>query len=107
MDESKRRFMKLVGALGLVAGFPLLRTIAAENGAATKAMIKPAAGQLALIINIEKCADTAVRDACITACRREHNLPQDTNNPERKVKWIWTEDFASAFPDQIHENFPE
>ena len=99
--------MKIVGALGLGVGFPLFRTIAAEKGTAKKALTMPVATQLGLIIDIEKCLTSTVRDACIAACRREHNLPQDTNNPERRFRWIWTDDFASAFPDQIHEHFPE
>jgi Fe-S-cluster-containing dehydrogenase component len=102
MDESRRRFMKLFGGLGLGVGFPLFQTIAAGNGNTKKATT-----QLGLIIDIEKCLNSTVRDACIAACRREHNLPQETNNPERTFKWIWTEDFASAFPDQSHERFPE
>jgi molybdopterin-containing oxidoreductase family iron-sulfur binding subunit len=110
MDENKRRFIKLIGAFGLGVSFPLFRTIAAENGAAkktAKTAFTPAATQLALIIDIEKCLDSAVRDACVAACRREHNLPVDTGNQERNFRWIWTDDFAGAFPDQCHEHFSE
>jgi molybdopterin-containing oxidoreductase family iron-sulfur binding subunit len=107
MDENRRRFMKLIGALGLGVGFPLFRTVAAGNGAAQKAVSAPPTRQLAMIIDIEKCLNSEVRDACIAACRREHNLPVDTNDQERRFRWIWTDDFAGAFPDQCHEYFPE
>jgi Fe-S-cluster-containing dehydrogenase component len=107
MDENRRRFMKLIGALGLGVSFPLFRTVAAGNGAAKKAAPAPATRQLALIIDIEKCLNSEVRDACIAACRQEHNLPVHTSNQERRFRWIWTDDFAGAFPDQCHEHFSE
>jgi Fe-S-cluster-containing dehydrogenase component len=107
MESSRRRFVKLIAALGLGVGFPLFRTIAAGNGTAKTVAPDPAATQLGLVIDIEKCLNDAVRDACISACRREHNLPVDTNNPERRFRWIWTDDFASAFPDQCHEHLSE
>ena len=107
MDEDRRRFMKLIGAMGLGAAFPLFRNITFGNVAAKRIDNVPASKQLGMIIDIEKCLSSTVRDACIAACRREHNLPVDTNNPERSYRWIWTDDFASAFPDQVHEHFPE
>jgi Fe-S-cluster-containing dehydrogenase component len=107
MDENRRRFMKLIGALGLGAAFPLFRTITFGNAAVKGINNVPPSKQLGLVIDIEKCLSSAVRDACIGACRREHNLPVDTNNPERSYRWIWTDDFANAFPDQSHEHFPE
>jgi len=57
-----------------------------------------------MVIDIEKCLDENVRRACIEACRREHNLPEDTD-PERDVKWIWTDTFQNAFPGQAHARF--
>jgi Fe-S-cluster-containing dehydrogenase component len=107
MDEHRRRFMKLIAVLGLGVGFPLFRTIAAGNGAAKTVASVPAATQLGLVIDIEKCLNDAVRDACISACRREHNLPVDTSNPERRCRWIWTDAFETAFPDQCHEHLSE
>jgi Fe-S-cluster-containing dehydrogenase component len=107
MDEGRRKFIKIAGALGIGAVFPLFRTIVSKNVGAKVIESVPAAKQLGMIIDIEKCLSSAVRDACIAACRREHNLPEDTNNPERSYQWIWTDDFANAFPDQSHERFPE
>ena len=99
--------MRLIGVLGLGAGFPLFRTIASPNVSAKGIENVSASKQLGLVIDVEMCLNSAVRDACIAACRREHNLPQDTNNPERRFRWIWTDDFASAFPEQSHERFSE
>jgi Fe-S-cluster-containing dehydrogenase component len=107
MDEDRRRFMKVIGALGLGAVFPLFQSITFGNAAAKGIENVPVSKQLGLVIDIEKCLSRAVRDACITACRREHNLPVDTNNPERSYRWIWMDDFENAFPDQSHEHFPE
>ena len=78
--------MKLIGALGLGAAFPLFRTITFGNVAAKGIENVPASKQLGMVIDIEKCLSSTVRDACIAACRREHNLPVDTNNPERSYQ---------------------
>jgi Fe-S-cluster-containing dehydrogenase component len=107
MDELRRNFLKVIGVLGLSAVFPLLRTFASENVAPNEPVSTPSSKQLGLVIDIDKCLSSAVRDACISACRREHNLPEITANPERKFKWIWTEDFGNAFPDHAHEHFSE
>lgn len=107
MDQHRRSFLKVIGALGLGAGFPLFRTIASGNVAAKGIGNAPSSRQLGLVIDIEKCLNDTVRSACIAACRREHNLPEITANPERKYKWIWTEDFGNAFPDHAHEHFSE
>jgi molybdopterin-containing oxidoreductase family iron-sulfur binding subunit len=106
MDGNRRNFMKLIGALALGAGFPLLRT--GRVGSVTaNTKSTPASRQLGLVIDVEKCRSNAVRNACLAACRREHNLPEKASDPEREYRWIWTEDFSSAFPDQCHEQTPE
>jgi Fe-S-cluster-containing dehydrogenase component len=107
MDDGRRRFMKLIGAAALSAGFPLFRAGAAGKAPSQNIGSVPTTRQLGLVIDMEKCLNDAVRDACIAACRREHNLPLDTDNPERRYRWIWTDDFANAFPEQCHEHLPE
>lgn len=43
---------------------------------------------------------------CFDTCRREHNIP-DIGNKKEEIKWIWTEPYGDAFPDQQHEFMAE
>jgi molybdopterin-containing oxidoreductase family iron-sulfur binding subunit len=54
-----------------------------------------------MVVDIKKCRSPQVQQACIKACRQAHNLP-DISDPAREVKWIWTEPFHEAFPDEDH-----
>ena len=104
MDETRRSFLKKAGCtvLGLGCGFPLLGT--GCTGATSHAAHgeEPTESQLAMVIDIQKCLDKRVRDACVKACKQVHNLPSDTVDPERETKWIWSDKFGHAFPDQAH-----
>jgi len=106
MDDSRREFLKIAGlaALGLGGGLPLLRgaAFAGKEGHEAAAAGK----QLALVVDLEKCADEKVRRACIEACHSVHNVP-DIPDPEEEVKWIWAERYDHAFTDQVHENTAE
>jgi len=107
MDESRRSFLKKAGYLAVGAGcsFPLL-------GAASRALRddhrppQPAGNQWGVVIDVKKCLRGEVRRACSEACRREHNVPQ-IPDPRHEVKWIWTESYNRAFPDQTHEHTAE
>ena len=102
MDETRRSFLKKVGyaAVGTGCALPLL-------GAADKALEEvlaqapPGTKQWGLVIDIQMCLDDDVRRACTEACHREHNVPQIPDAAE-EVKWIWTERYENAFPDQAH-----
>ena len=106
MHEDRRSFLKKAGrtALGL-GGLPLLAT-GCEQGFEHDA---PASNQLAMIIDVRKCLDEDVRQACEDACHLEHKIPfihlpdkPEEVDPKREIKWIWTEEFQHAFPDQVH-----
>jgi molybdopterin-containing oxidoreductase family iron-sulfur binding subunit len=62
---------------------------------------------MGMVIDIQKCLNQDVVRACIDACNDAHNLPTtfDPDHPEREIKWIWTEDYEHAFPDQAHAHF--
>jgi molybdopterin-containing oxidoreductase family iron-sulfur binding subunit len=101
MDENRRSFLKRAGAaMGLGCGFPLLNAACGASRAAT-GHGAPASRQMALVVDIRKCLRSEVRRACIEACHREHNVP-DIPDPEDEVKWLWTEQYKAAFPDQVH-----
>jgi len=107
MDENRRSFLKKIGYAAAAAGcgFPLL-------GAAGKAIEEslesaPAPGkQWGMVIDMEKCLREEVRRACTDACRQTHNVPQ-IPDPKQEVKWIWSEEYKNAFPDQVHPFVPE
>jgi molybdopterin-containing oxidoreductase family iron-sulfur binding subunit len=102
MDQDRRSFLKTAGrtAMGLSCGFPLLNTACtgsrhgADVGEATST-------QWAMVIDVRKCLQENVRQACTEACHRVHNVP---NIPESddEIKWIWSEPFQDVFPDQAH-----
>jgi len=102
MNKNRRRFLKNTAraALGIGCGLPLL-------GAACNALLRGAGGegasttQWAMVVDIRKCLNDEVRRACVEACRRAHNLPR-IPEPRHEVKWIWTEQYQHAFPDQVH-----
>ena len=105
MANNRRDFLKksCFGLLGLGAGFPLLRTVvspsaASEPGHGTGTAVSK---QWGMVIDIKKCLNEQVRQACIEACNREHNIPV-ISDPEEEIKWIWSEPFGNAFPDQVH-----
>ena len=108
MHESRRSFLKRVGCVALGAGCagPLF-------GAAGKAVEEGlgcgASGgkQWGLVIDIPKCRREEVRRACTAACHRAHNVPEirDANgqiSSKEEIKWIWSEKFEDAFPDEAH-----
>ncbi|MBN1588221.1 MAG: 4Fe-4S dicluster domain-containing protein [Pirellulales bacterium] len=110
MDENRRNFLKKAGsaALGLGCGFPLLMAGCSTNGHSSEEN-SSSPNQWAMVIDVQKCKEPAIRAACIEACRKEHNLPTNPppNQPAREVKWIWSDKFETAFPDQAHKYLAE
>jgi Fe-S-cluster-containing dehydrogenase component len=105
MDDSRRSFLKRVGytALGVGCAAPLM-------GAAAQAVSECAFGdscsckprkQWGLVIDIAKCRSAEVQKACSEACHKTHNVPT-IDNAKDEVKWLWSEAFENAFPDEAH-----
>jgi molybdopterin-containing oxidoreductase family iron-sulfur binding subunit len=59
-----------------------------------------------MVIDVKKCLKEELRRGCSEACKRAHNLPGDSESG-REIKWIWTEEYQHAFPDQTHNNIAE
>jgi Fe-S-cluster-containing dehydrogenase component len=102
MDSSRRGFLKIAG-LSLVgaAGGSALTVRGSEPAAGSNAHgEEPAATgtRLAMVIDLRKFSknDELVR-RCIRACHEAHNVPDFKGDKKNEVKWIWTEDFQSAF----------
>jgi len=116
MNETRRNFLKKVGfaAVGVGGGFPLLaaahRALEVSTGAVTGA-VTPSGSQKTqwcMVVDIQKCLNDDVRSACSQACHSAHNVPQ-ISDAEEDVKWMWTENYEDAFPDQANrcaEDYP-
>lgn len=105
MDHGRRTFLKIAGlsALGLGAA-PLVH--AAGSQAATASMDPKAlsAKRWAMVVDVRKFKESgpdAVK-RCVDACNSAHNIPQ-WDNPKDQVRWIWSEPFGNAFPEQERE----
>ena len=111
MDENRRKFLKKVGyaAAGAGVGFPLLGAAgrALQEGRESLTVGSDSqqgsvdSRQWGMVIDLQRCLNADVRSACSEACHRAHNVPQ-ISDPEEEVKWIWTEPYKNAFPDQSH-----
>ncbi|MEJ2187865.1 MAG: 4Fe-4S dicluster domain-containing protein [Acidobacteriota bacterium] len=100
MKSSRRRFLKFVGlsAAGVVGSTGVTRTVRAVSEH------EPPAGEgkrWAMVIDLRKFSkDDALLDKIISACNTAHNIPDFSDDPKNEVKWIWTEDFETAFHSQ-------
>ncbi|MFH2007366.1 MAG: sulfate reduction electron transfer complex DsrMKJOP subunit DsrO [bacterium] len=103
MDSGKRNFLKIAG-LTAVGGYVGVRAVGAIAAGPQKAK-----QTLALVIDTRKCKGDC--PDCITACHREHNVPERHNpnfkppgpSAKQAIKWIWVDTFAGAFHEQIHQ----
>jgi [DsrC]-trisulfide reductase subunit O len=106
MEQSRRTFLKIAGlsALGLTAQ-PALDTLAAEGQ--SKYIVDPKAlngKRWAMVVDVKKFVQSGPDQLqrCIEACHSTHNVP-DLGNPKEEVKWLWTEPYENAFPEQSGE----
>jgi molybdopterin-containing oxidoreductase family iron-sulfur binding subunit len=105
MDSSRRGFLKIAG----------LSVIGAAGGAALTARgsesTLEAGGhstgdettgkRLAMVIDLRKFSrNDALYERVIDACHRAHNVPDFEDDTDNEIKWIWTEDFETAFHSQ-------
>lgn len=108
MNESRRSFLKNAGrtALGIGCGFPLLSSCGC--GVAHGKW----RDQWAMVIDVQKCLDDDVRDECEKACNAAHSIPTEIPEksedgrelPNHEIKWIWSETYEHAFPEQTHKH---
>jgi molybdopterin-containing oxidoreductase family iron-sulfur binding subunit len=110
MVESRRSFLKGIGVAAAAAGlgctFPLLRALA-SSGKSQASATGVQTSQLCMVVDIEKCLNAQLIKACTEACRIEHNLPGGESDPERQIRWMWTQKFEYTFPDQAHGLTPK
>jgi molybdopterin-containing oxidoreductase family iron-sulfur binding subunit len=54
-----------------------------------------------MVVDLRKFSkDDELLQKCIDACHSAHSVPDFGDDPKNEVKWIWTEDFESAFHEQ-------
>jgi molybdopterin-containing oxidoreductase family iron-sulfur binding subunit len=105
MDSSRRGFLKIAG----------LSVVGAAGGAALTARgsePKREAGghstgaettgkRLAMVIDLRKFSrDDSLYQRVIEACNTAHNVPDFGDDTKNEIKWIWTEEFETAFHSQ-------
>ena len=100
MNSSRRGFLKFAGlsAVG-VAG----STVVATRTRASEEHEPPATEgkRLAMVIDLRKFSkDDPLLGTIAAACHDAHNVPDFADDPKNEVKWIWTEDFETAFHEQ-------
>ena len=103
MAGNRRDFLKLAGLTAV--GTTAVSSIKAPTAAASTADSHPEASadgvRWAMVIDLRKFSkDDALIERCVEACHREHNVPNWEDDPKNEVKWIWADDFETAFHSQ-------
>ncbi len=112
MSIDRRKFLKMAGLAGIGLGVSATDMIVGNTANASTAShtVSEATTRLALIIDVQKFKSDADYKGIIDACHSIHNVPTlipEKNDPKNEVKWIWTDTFNHAFPDQVNEYHPQ
>jgi molybdopterin-containing oxidoreductase family iron-sulfur binding subunit len=103
MAGNRRDFLKLAGltALGATGASSITATNANASTLGTHAEASSDGVRLAMVIDLRKFSkDDELIQRCVDACHRTHNVPDFKNDPKNEVKWIWSDDFETAFHSQ-------
>jgi Fe-S-cluster-containing dehydrogenase component len=87
-EIGRRKFVMMAAAAGLSGCAALGRAAASRR--------------YAMIVDLKKCREKKDCTLCLSACHKAHNVP-DFGNSKDEVKWIWKDNFESAFPEQDHD----
>ena len=102
MDPSRRKFLKIAGLslVGAAGGATLVAHGSEQENAVEGRTGEPSrtGARLAMVIDLRKFAkDDDLLKRCIRACHQAHNVPDFGDDRKNEIKWMWTEDFESAF----------
>ncbi len=103
MDGNRRDFLKLAGltALGATGASSINATTAAASTVESQAEASTGGVRLGMVIDLRKFSkNDALIERCIEACHAAHNVPDFGDDAKNEVKWIWSEDFETAFHSQ-------
>jgi molybdopterin-containing oxidoreductase family iron-sulfur binding subunit len=106
MEQTRRTFLQIAGlsALGFAAHSALDAFAVAGP---SDYIVDPKAlkgKRWAMVVDVKKFIQSGpdALKRCVEACHSTHNVP-DLGNPKEEVKWLWTEPFEHAFPEQSSE----
>lgn len=110
MGIDRRKFLTIAGISALTA---LEKKVSAQipSGDSTEVKFVPDKPPLkgsrwAMVFDARKCREAENCNKCMNACHAVHNVPK-FDNPKDEIKWIWQEDYESAFPLKENEHVPE
>ncbi|KJS82181.1 MAG: 4Fe-4S ferredoxin [Peptococcaceae bacterium BICA1-8] len=105
MNINRRKFLKVGGVLALGLSIaPVSGVLAGVKGKYMPNSKALTGKNWAMVIDMKKLDQDI--DACITACHKEHNVP-DIGNKKEEVKWAWTDKYGHLFHDNKHEYMNE
>jgi molybdopterin-containing oxidoreductase family iron-sulfur binding subunit len=118
MEKNRRRFLKVAGIAAIGLGASPAISLASSDAHGTALAVKSkskaalSAHRWGMVIDTNKITDEIVENI-IEACHKTHNVPNFNHevdeekhpktrpvNHKQEVKWIWEEEFHSAFPDK-------
>jgi len=103
MDGNRRDFLKLAGltALGTTGASSINASTEPESNVDSHAETSTGGVRLAMVIDLRKFSkDDALIERCVKACHAAHNVPDFGDDTKNEVKWIWADDFETAFHSQ-------
>jgi molybdopterin-containing oxidoreductase family iron-sulfur binding subunit len=111
MKMDRRRFLKLAGLTGIGLGLAgsnilLRKTVWASKPSLHSVSIST---QLAMVIDVRRFQNEEDYQRIIDACHSIHNIPTlipEKDDPNHEIKWIWTDTFEHAFPNQKTDYLP-
>jgi molybdopterin-containing oxidoreductase family iron-sulfur binding subunit len=103
MDGNRRDFLKLAGLTALGATGASGVEASTEASSASNDHGEPSAEgvRLAMVVDLRKFSkDDPLIERCVEACHKEHNVPDFGDDAKNEIKWIWDDDFETAFHSQ-------
>lgn len=106
MGINRREFLKIAGisvvaGLGGASAIDLLRIAPVEASQVSPSPKALTAKRWAMVIDTRKLTTEEDCKRLAEACHRIHNVPDI--GTKQDVKWIWTEEYKHAFPDDHNE----
>ena len=101
-DTSRRGFLKIAGLslAGAAGGSALLGAGGGPEPVVEGLPADPAGAgrRLAMVVDLRRFGhDDELIERCIRACHQAHNVPDFGDDRKNEVKWMWAENFESAF----------
>jgi len=105
MSSSRRGFLKIAGlsVIGAAGGTAVIaRSSEPDHGSSSHDDAVAAKGtRLAMVIDLRKFSkNDPLLERVVDACHKTHNVPDFGDDIKNEVKWIWSEDFETAFHSQ-------